>query len=181
MYTRYPSVNLLLNGEPVNAHPTNVSYATQFTATFTVPYVAGNLTAVAYTAEGQATATHTFLTAGTPTALAVTVDRPTLTAWRSDLAYVVVDIVDAEGHRVPRAAASVQVTVSGAGELAALGSGDPQDTSSFHTGVRRAYDGRVVAIVRPGATGSTAVAPGEIHLVASAAGLASARLTLQVV
>jgi len=53
-----------------------------------------------------------------------------------------------------------------AGELRAVGSGDPRDLGSFHATTRRTWRGSAVAIVRavagagPGAVVVTAVAPG---------------------
>jgi beta-galactosidase len=52
VYSRYPQVQLLVNGKPVNEAKTPVSYSTQFTATFKAPYEPGELVAVGYDAAG---------------------------------------------------------------------------------------------------------------------------------
>jgi beta-galactosidase len=84
----------------------------------------------------------------------VSVDRPQITANGEDLAYVTVELVDAQG--VPVYARSsereVRVRVSGAGTLAGLGNGDPRDASSFQSGKRQTFHGRAVAVVRAGTT-----------------------------
>jgi hypothetical protein len=68
---------------------------------------------------------------------------------RSDLAYVTVNVVDSTGTRNPNARERLKFEVTGVGELQAVGTGDPTDVSSFHTGTRVTYQGRAVAILRP--------------------------------
>jgi hypothetical protein len=68
---------------------------------------------------------------------------------RSDLAYVTVNVVDSSGTRNPNARERLKFEVTGVGELQAVGTGDPTDVSSFHTGTRVTYQGRAVAILRP--------------------------------
>jgi beta-galactosidase len=43
---------------------------------------------------------------------------------------------------------AVTVHVAGAGQLAGIGNGDPHDSSSFQSGQRRTFHGRVVAVVK---------------------------------
>jgi beta-galactosidase len=181
VYSRYPAVNVFLNGKPVQATPANASYSTQFTATFSVPYAAGNLTTVAYDESGKVADRRTLLSAGAAAALRLDVDRPKIKASRSDLAYVTVSVVDAEGRVVANADAVVSVKVTGAAELAALGTGNPEDTASFFQGARRVYRGQAVAVVRPslGSDGMT-VQSGEATVTVSAAGLQGASCTVEV-
>ena len=88
-------------------------------------------------------------------------------------------MVDAKGARVPDAREAIKATVTGGpGVLAALGSGDPTDVSSFHTGERVTFQGRVVAIVRPGPAGK--LAAGKITLSVSAPNLAPATVEVEV-
>ena len=65
-----------------------------------------------------------------------------------DLAYVTVEIVDAAGRRVPWAEDSVEVTVSGPAELLALGTANPTSEELYISKTRRAYEGRLMAVVR---------------------------------
>ena len=104
----------------------------------------------------------------------LTADRSTISHSRNDLSYVTVQVVDAKGTPVPEAAVNVSFKIeAGPGEIAAVGSGDPRDTSSFYQAARRTWQGKALAIVRP--TGSTA---GSITLSATAAGLAKATATV---
>jgi beta-galactosidase len=68
----------------------------------------------------------------------------------------------------------VRFTVTGAGELAAVGSSAPDDASSFRSPLHRTYQGRALAILRP--TGEA----GKITLKAEADGLKSATVVIRI-
>ena len=71
--------------------------------------------------------------------------------------------------------------VDGDGELAAVGTGDPLDLSSFAASSRRSFRGRAMAIVRPGKTGAAAPPTrGELTLSADAPGLKGAKVVVTV-
>ncbi|RYX83824.1 hypothetical protein EON83_12820 [bacterium] len=67
----------------------------------------------------------------------------------------------------------VQFYVSGAGELAAQVSGTPNEPASFRASLRKTFQGRCLAILRP--KGSA----GTITLRAEAPGLQPAQTTIQ--
>jgi hypothetical protein len=69
---------------------------------------------------------------------------------------------------------------SGTAELAAVGSGDPIDPSSFADPKRKTYRGRATAIIRPGAMGIGAVPAGQIVVRAVSPGLEPATITIDV-
>jgi len=68
----------------------------------------------------------------------------------------------------------VRFTVAGAGELAASGSSAPDDAASFRSPLRKTYQGRALAILRP--TGDV----GKITLKAEADGLNSATIVIRI-
>ena len=82
---------------------------------------------------------------------------------------------DANGVLVTTTAATITFAATGAGELAAVGSGDPADTASFHLPSRLSYRGKAVAILRPGGENKAPTA-GTITLSASAVGLKGASI-----
>jgi beta-galactosidase len=146
VYSRCDTVRLELNGKVIGEKP--VSAATKLTAKFDVPYQAGELRAVGLSG-GKPVASAILRTAGEPVEIRLTADRSTIRADRNDLSYVTVEVVDRRGTVVPDAAIPVRFTLTGAGELAATGSAAPNDASSFHLPIRKTYEGRCLAILRP--------------------------------
>ena len=119
-------------------------------------------------------ATRILSTTGVAEKLRLIADRPVIRADRNDLAYVTVEAVDKAGVRVPDADAEVHFTVSGPGELMAVGNGNPKDPSSFQQPVRALFRGRCLAILRPNGK------PGAITLRAEADGLAATVVAVKV-
>jgi beta-galactosidase len=168
VYSSCPSVRLELDGKEIATQPVN----DKMIARFKVTYQPGELRAVALS-EGKPVASAGLRTAGEPKAIRLTADRSTIRADRNDLSYVTVEIVDRRGTVVPNGAIPVHFTVTGAGELAATGSPAPNDASSFHLPVRKTYQGRCLAILRP--RGDS----GRITLKAEADGLKAATIIVK--
>lgn len=168
VYSSCQSVRLELDGKEIGTEPLN----DQMVARFHVPYHSGELRAVGL-ADGKVVASTILRTAGNPEKIRLTADRSVIRANRNDLSYVKVEVLDRNGDVVPTATMPIHFTVSGAGELAATGSGAPNDASSFHLPVRKTYEGRCLAILRPQG------GPGKITLTAEADGLKSAMLVVK--
>ena len=129
VYTRSPLVKLELNGKVIGEQA--VDDTKSITATFEVPYEPGTLTARCFD-NGIETASETIKTVGKPAIIRLTADRSAIKANRNDLSYVMVEILDAEGNLVPYADdVIVNFEISGNGEIAGVGSGNPMDMSSF--------------------------------------------------
>lgn len=167
VYSRCERVRLELNGKVIDEKP--VSGATKLTATFDVPYAPGELRAVGLVG-GKVVAQTRLKTTGPAARVKLTVDRKEIRADRNDLAYVAVEVVDADGQRVPNAEIPVHFSVSGAGELGAQASAAPDQMASFHAPVRKTFEGRCIAILRP------LDSPGVIELQATAEGLKAAEI-----
>ena len=152
VYTRSKLVKLELNGKPVGEQAVDDSKS--ITATFEVPYEPGTLTARSFD-NGVETASETIKTVGKPAAIRLSADRSTIKADRNDLSYVMVEIIDAEGNVIPDADdIMVNFEISGNGEIAGVGSGNPTDISGFQQPRKKSWQGRCLAIVRPkGAAG----------------------------
>jgi len=167
VYSADEEVELIVNGVSLGRKPAGA--ACQNRAVFEVTYQPGTITAVGFTGN-QETGRTTVKTASTPSALRLTPDRTALQAIYGDLVYVTVEIVDQDGLVVKPAGLEVSIDVSGAGELIAVGTANPV-SEELYTGKRcRAFDGRLLAIVR--STGEA----GEIHLKASAEGLVASEI-----
>ncbi|HEV2326937.1 MAG TPA: glycoside hydrolase family 2 TIM barrel-domain containing protein [Terracidiphilus sp.] len=171
VYTRGDSVRLLLNGKEVGSNQLSASDALR--TEFTVLYAPGELKAVAYR-NGQEIGTIAFTTVGKPRSLRLAPDRKTIRASRDDLSYVMVTVLDENGQPVPDAVIPVSFTVSGAGEIAAVGNADPRDMAGFRQPQRNTFHGQCVAILRP--TGQA----GTIHLRAESPGLGASTAEVRV-
>ena len=146
VYTAGDQVKLLLNGNEIETKP--VPESAKLVAVFQVRYVEGELKAIAYK-DGKEIATQTLRTVGKPAKLRLTADRPTIRATRNDLAYVTVELLDAAGKPVPDGVRTVDFQIEGVGELAAAGSANPKDVTSFRMPTCRTFRARAMAILRP--------------------------------
>jgi beta-galactosidase len=170
VYSGYPEVRLELNGKVIGTKA--VSAETKLTATFEVPYEAGELKAVALK-DGKEMETKILKTTGKPAKIRLTADRSDLKASRNDLSYVTVEVIDANGNLVPDATLPLQFRIEGSGELAAVENGNPTDMKSFRQPFVNSYRGKSLVILRPNGT------PGEIKLRADSNGLEGAELIIQ--
>lgn len=128
-------------------------------ATFNVPYEEGTLYAVAYDADGNVisdTEGRSSVTTTTGAAqLSLSVDRDVIDADGRDLAYVTIEVQDADGDFVNSAEPNIEVTVSGDGTLMALDSGSQYDYTAYTEDSRDAFSGMLVAIVQSTTEGGT--------------------------
>jgi len=146
VYSRYPKVRLEVNGKPIREK--EVSEDTKLTASFEVPYEAGELR-VSGIRDGRVVEHKILKTTGKPASLRLTADRTNIHADRNDLSYVTVEVIDAHGQKVPGAELPIRFKVEGPGEIAALGNGNPHDVKSFQSKECASFKGRCLAIVRP--------------------------------
>ena len=137
---------------------------TKLTATFEVPYEAGELKAFGLK-DGKEMESKILKTTGKPAKIRVTADRSEIKANRNDLSYVTVEVTDEADNQIPDAELPVHFTVSGAGELAAVENGNPKDMKSFHQPLINSFRGKCLVILRPKG------ASGEIKLKAESVGL----------
>eukprot|EP01052_Picozoa_sp_SAG31_P020141 SAG31_NODE_1501_length_8085_cov_3.043201_5_plen_1116_part_00 len=172
VFARCPSgrVALALNDKPVAGSPMHVDYHSQFVATFHLAYIPGVLSA---TCVANSSIVRNFTTANVASKIVLVSDRSRIRASRDDLSYMTVAITDADGTLVPDSLSLLTFAVSGDGELAATGTGDPTDVTSFHATSRTTWQGKAIAILRP-----TTTENGSITLKVTAPGLQSATATV---
>lgn len=148
--------------------------------TWQVPYADGTITAEAYDEAGNVIDTSSWdgrqslTTAGQPKKLSVSVNRSSMSANGTDLAYLTVDVVDENGNRVPNANNKVTFDVSGSGKLAGIDNGSAPDHQSYRDANRDAFSGQVVGIVQAGTKA------GEVTVRVSADGLEPTEVTIPV-
>lgn len=169
VYTKSPLVKLELNGKIVGEQ--KVDTEKTITATFEIPYESGTLTAHCFDNDKE-TATQSIKTVGKPFAIKLVADRSTIKADRNDLSYVAVEILDEQGNMVPNDDRLIHFTLSGNGEIAGVGNGNPKDISSFQQPQKSTFLGKGLVIIRP--KGSS----GKIVVTAKSDGLNDANIEL---
>jgi beta-galactosidase len=138
-----------------------------------VPYEPGVVSARGKKRDGSPCGAAEIRTAGVPAAIRLSADQETVRLATRDLAYVRFAIVDSSGTVIPTATNDVRFSTTGGGTIVALDNADLQSHDSYKSDHRRAYNGRGVAILRPGK-------PGTLTLTAAADGLRAATVTIRV-
>ena len=159
VYSEQPTVSLYLNDKLIGEQPVK-----EKKATFTLPYQPGTLRAQAGNERCE------IQTAGKPANIRLTADRNSMKA--NGLAFIAVEIVDAEGRIVPTSSEGLTFTVSGNATLLAAGNADIKDEDPYFDNQHRAWQGRALAIIRNNGK------RGKATLTVTANGLPSARITL---
>ena len=171
VYSDASRVSLELNGATIGTKKPN----DEFKATFTLPYSAGTLTAVAFAADGFELGRQSLTTAGTALQLSVEAEVSELVADGQDLAYIPITFTDESGVVKPLADRIITVQVDGAATLAGFGSADAWTTEAFAATSHTTFYGRALAVVRAGIVG------GEVTVTVSAEGCATQTITIPVV
>jgi beta-galactosidase len=136
-----------------------------------VVYQPGELKVIAYR-NGKKWAEQTMKTTGKAEQISLKADRPAIAADGQDLSFVTVQVSDKEGLLVPRSHNQIKFSISGPGEIAAVGNGDPTSHESFQASERSVFNGLALVIIR--STGT----PGTIRLTAAAEGLLGTSIDL---
>lgn len=163
VYSCAPKVRLTVNGRSLGEKKTD--RATQYLATWDLPYEPGELIAIALDNDGKELDRWVLRTAGEPVSLRLTPDRTRLTADGQDLSFVTVEITDKQGVLDPNADIPVHFGISGPGTIVGVGNGDPRSWESFQQPARKAFRGRCLVVVKADHR------PGKITLEAAGAGL----------
>ena len=147
VYSRAPQVRLYLNGKPMgDKTPGNT-----FWAGYTIPYQPGTLRAVNLDANGQELAGEEFVlkTTGHAVGVRCIYEDSTLSADPNDLAYVTLELTDADGNVVTSdCTTKISIRNTGTGQLIACGTASPNDMTSFRSTTPTMFRGRALAIIR---------------------------------
>lgn len=163
VYTNCDSVELFLHDKSLGKqdHDPNA-----MVLRWDVVYEPGSIKAVAYR-QGEVVATCEHLTAGDTAGMKLSAESE-IRADRTGVAHVEVEIVDEQGRFVPHAGPAVSFEIEGPGRLIGLENGDPMDTSNYKINKRRAFHGRMLAMVQ------ATEEKGTITVTAKAAGMPDA-------
>ncbi len=138
-----------------------------------VVYKPGELKVVAYK-NGRPWAEETMKTTGAAAKLDLVADRTEIAADGSDLSFITVQVSDKEGRLVPRSHNTVRFSISGPGEIIAVGNGDPTSHESFQALERKVFNGLALVVVR-----SKKGESGPVILTAASEGLSSGRIQVE--
>jgi len=136
-------VELFLNGKSLGRKQPGA----ELDVSYTVEYEPGELLAVGYTG-GREDGRCAIKTAGSPARLLVDASANRLTADGRSVAFLTIDLLDADGNPNRWEEKNIHVEVEGAGILAGFGSADPQAEGSYQAGSWKTFDGRVLAAIR---------------------------------
>lgn len=167
-YSNADEVELFLNGKSLG---TKSKQGEELHVVWPVNYEAGTLKAVSRK-NGKEVMVKEIKTADKPAKIELRADRASLTADGTDLSFVTVKILDAEGNLVPDAANLVQFKLQGEGTIAGVDNGFQASLEPFKADYRKAYNGLCLAIVQ------AKNKAGKLTLTASSAGLQTAAVTI---
>jgi beta-galactosidase len=139
-----------------------------------VLYQPGELKAVAYK-DGLVLGEKIMRTAGKPHTLKLTPDRLILNSKGKDLSYVLLEAFDRNGNPCPLADNQILFEVSGQGNIAGVGNGNPQSFEPFKSDRVKLFYGKAMLILEASQT------PGEIQITAKPEGMpvAKTRITVE--
>ena len=138
VYARYPQVKLFLNNQLVGEKT-----VAEGKAVFSLPYKPGTLKAVAPNGESV-----TLQTAGEAKSIRMTADHTKLKADGQDLAFITIEMLDANGVVNPTADNQLTATVKGPATIVAFGNADIKDCDSYADSTHKVWKGRALLVVR---------------------------------
>ncbi|MDO5035370.1 MAG: glycoside hydrolase family 2 TIM barrel-domain containing protein [Porphyromonas sp.] len=187
VYTNYPTAELFINGVSQGRRTKDTSITAENTSRDALDrlpryrlmwmdtrYEPGTVKVVAYDEAGNAVATKELVTTGKPYAVKLTLENDNINADGEDLAFVRVQVVDRNGNICPTADHEISFRVKGAGSYHSSANGDATCTVPFQSSTMPLFSGQLTTIVQAGKT------PGTAQLTASARGLKSATITINV-
>lgn len=154
VYSDAEQVELLINGNSVGK--AEAGEENRFKVEFDTVYEAGEIAAVSYVG-GKESGRMTLQSATGEVVLEAEADRKEITASDSDLAFVMISLLDKQGNLYNTADRKVAVRVEGPGLLQGLGSANPANEENYFEDEHTTFDGKALAVVRPTGEGTITV------------------------
>ncbi len=170
-YNHADEVELFLNGKSLG---TKHKTGDDLHVMWRVKFEPGTLKAVSRK-NGKVVLTSEIKTAGKPAKIVLSADRSTIKADGKDLSFITAKVLDKDGNVVPDAENLINFKVNGEALITAVDNGDPVSHDSFKVNYRKAFHGLALAIVQ------AKQSSGAVNFTASADGLQSAAINLQLV
>lgn len=161
VYTDAEEAELLVNGKTIERRKVGETKKDQ--VIFDTIYVPGKIEVVVYK-DGKETGRDEIVTAADDVKITAVADVESVPVDGSDVGYIEVRLVDADGNFNPDVVKAVSVEIDGPGVILGYGSADPDSEENYFDKVARTFEGRLRAAVR--ATGDA----GEIKVTFKADG-----------
>ncbi len=168
-YFNCEEVELFLNGE---SKGTKKKEGDDLHVMWRLDYTPGTLKAIGRTG-GKEVLSQVINTAGAPAKIKLTADRSVIKADGKDLAFITVDILDADGNLVPYADNMVNFELQGNAFIAGVDNGCQTSLEPFKANYRKAFNGKCLAVIQSSGR------PGEIVLKATSEGIEGASVTIR--
>ncbi|MDD5899995.1 MAG: glycoside hydrolase family 2 TIM barrel-domain containing protein [Lachnospiraceae bacterium] len=168
-----PRVELFVNGVSKGDYAIDHANGTKLLGHWKVPYVPGEITAVAYDENGTEIARDTEHSFTDPARILLKPESTSLAADGRDLIFVEIGVEDADGYPVRNARNRIHVSVEGAGRLVGLDNGDSTDYDNYKATSRRLFSGKLLAVI------AAKTEPGEIVVKATSVGLPEETVVLR--
>lgn len=153
IYSNAEEVELVINGRSIGKKLVNE----ELKASFEVMYTPGVIEAINYR-NGSKAEIDRIETCGKPYRIHLDVEKENWSSAKTEeLKYITCRIIDENGLLIPYAEHLVQLEISGAGELAGIGTGDPVSEENYTELFRKVYKGQLLIIVRATGKGTTVV------------------------
>lgn len=145
VYSPDSKVELFQNGKSLGKKRLN-----NFCAKYRVTYQPGNLLAISFDSEGNETEKAQLITAGRRAQLRVKSEQKVIQANGEDLAFINIALTDENGIVQMLQEKMIYVSVTGAGSLQGIGTGNPRPMESYVGDCCMTYQGRAQVVVRSG-------------------------------
>lgn len=145
VYTEADEAELFVNGKAVEKK--KVGETKKYMVHFETVYEPGTIEAVVYK-DGKEAGRDRIVSAKDDVKISATADMAQIPADESDICYVEISMIDAEGNLNPGADRAVTISIDGPGVILGFGSADPASTENYFDKTAKAYEGRLRAAVR---------------------------------
>jgi beta-galactosidase len=173
-FSNCDNVEISLNGKIIPGFPKHLQRGSSYPyRSWLVPFAKGEVVAIGSN-NGVEVCRQVLRTPEEPVQLKISVDREILKADGEDLSFVRIDLLDKNGTFVPDGREKLHISVSGAGKLKGLCSGDPASHEKESASEMYTFNGSLLAIIQSSDT------TGEITVNVSGENLAPATLRLKV-
>ena len=140
-------VEIVCNGESIEKKPVDKDGKLPNSVRFDTVYTPGKVEAISYK-DGREVSRAALVTSGKPAKLVVSPEQSKMNSEGREIAYVNIDVVDADGLVVNDAAIELKAEVSGCGYLAGFGTGNPITEENYTDDMTVTYHGHAQAIIR---------------------------------